>query len=104
MTAKKQAPGLMSRMGESVKHAASSFMLKTRDQEFTDISDFAKNFNEKLISMEKVTDKLARERFGKLFSQIMLAYNLLKTTSVVLLLLSFGPVNFKVNIYWSVLY
>lgn len=64
MTAKKQAPGIMSRVGDSVKHTASSMMLKTRDQEFTDIAEFAKTFNEKISSVEKVTDRLARERFG----------------------------------------
>jgi hypothetical protein len=64
MTAKKQAPSIMSRMGDSVKHTASSMMLKTRDKEFTDIAEFAKTFNEKISSVEKVTDKLARERFG----------------------------------------
>lgn len=67
MTAKKQAPGLITRMSDTVKHAASSFMLKTREKEFTDIADFAKTFNEKISCMEKVTDKLARERFGELF-------------------------------------
>ena len=64
MTAKKQGPGIMSRMGDSVKHTASSMMLKTREKEFTDIAEFAKTFNEKITSIEKVTDKLARERFG----------------------------------------
>ena len=64
MTAKKLAPGLMSRMGDSVKHTASSMMLKTREKEFNDIAEFAKTFNEKISSVEKVTDKLARERFG----------------------------------------
>ena len=64
MTAKKLAPSIMSRMGDSVKHTASSMMLKTREKEFTDIAEFAKTFHEKISSVEKVTDKLARERFG----------------------------------------
>ena len=64
MTAKKLAPSIMSRMGDSVKHTASSMMLKTREKEFNDIAEFAKTFNEKISSVEKVTDKLARERFG----------------------------------------
>lgn len=65
MTAKKLTPGIISRVGESVKNTASSMMLKTRDKEFCDMAEFAKTFNEKLSSVEKVTDKLARERFGK---------------------------------------
>ena len=67
MTAKKQAPGIMSRMGDSMKHTASSMMLKTRDKEFTDIAEFSKTFHEKISSVEKVTDKLARERFGMFY-------------------------------------
>ena len=62
---KKQGPGAMARMGESFKSMASSWMLKSRDQEFQEIADYTKNFRDKISMIEQISDRIARERFGK---------------------------------------
>ena len=55
----------MSRMGESFKSMASSWMLKSREPEFQEIADYTKNFREKIAMLEQISDRVARERFGE---------------------------------------
>lgn len=55
----------MSRMSESMRNVASSWMLKTRDPEFQEMSEYNKAFREKIVTMETITDKIAKDRFGK---------------------------------------
>lgn len=62
---KKQSPGLMSRMSDSMKNMASSWMLKNREPEFQEMAEYTKNFREKILAFEAVSDKIAKERFGK---------------------------------------
>jgi hypothetical protein len=40
-------------------------MLKTRDPEFQEMSEYTKAFREKMLTMENITDKIAKDRFGE---------------------------------------
>lgn len=40
-------------------------MLKTRDPEFQEMSEYNKAFREKIVTMETISDKIAKDRFGK---------------------------------------
>ena len=62
---KKQSPGLMTRMSDSMRSMASSWMLKNREPEFQEMTDYTKNFREKMLALENVADKIAKERFGE---------------------------------------
>ncbi|XP_031564851.1 sorting nexin-30-like [Actinia tenebrosa] len=63
---KKSGPGLISRMSDSMRNAASSWMLKTREPEFQEMSEYNKAFREKMVTMETITDKIAKDRFDLL--------------------------------------
>lgn len=63
---KKQGPGLMSRMSDSMKNMASSWMLKSREPEFQEMADYTKAFREKVLAIEAVSDKIAKDRFDLL--------------------------------------
>ncbi|XP_032219689.2 sorting nexin-7-like [Nematostella vectensis] len=63
---KKQGPGLMSRMSDSMRNMASSWMLKSRDPEFQEMTEYTKTFREKMIAMETISDKIAKDRFDLL--------------------------------------
>ena len=69
---KKQSPGLMSRMSDSMRSVASSWMLKAREPEFQEMVEYTKNFRDKIITMESISDKIAKERFGELLSSCLL--------------------------------
>lgn len=55
----------MSRMSDSMRNMASSWMLKNREPEFQEMSEYTKNFREKMLALETVSDKIAKDRFGK---------------------------------------
>ncbi|KAK2555025.1 Sorting nexin-30 [Acropora cervicornis] len=63
---KKQSPGLMSRMSDSMRNMASSWMLKNREPEFQEMAEFTKTFREKMVALESVSDKIAKDRFDLL--------------------------------------
>ena len=62
---KKQSPGLMSRMSDSMRNMASSWMLKNREPEFQEMAEYIKTFREKMLVLETISDKIAKDRFGK---------------------------------------
>lgn len=62
---KKQSPGLMSRMSDSMRNMASSWMLKNREPEFQGMAEYIKTFREKMLALETISDKIAKDRFGK---------------------------------------
>ncbi|KAJ7356164.1 Sorting nexin-30 [Desmophyllum pertusum] len=63
---KKQSPGLMSRMSDSMRNMASSWMLKSREPEFQEMAEYTKTFREKMLSLEAASDKIAKDRFDLL--------------------------------------
>ncbi|KXJ19222.1 sorting nexin-7 [Exaiptasia diaphana] len=63
---KKSGPGLMSRMGDSMRNMASSWMLKSRDPDFQEMADYTKTFREKMTAMENISDRIAKDRFDLL--------------------------------------
>jgi len=65
---KKSGPGIMSRVGESMRNMASSWMLKSREPEFQEMADYTKAYREKMISLETISDKIAKDRFGKIYT------------------------------------
>ena len=56
----------MSRMSDSMKNMASSWMLKNREPEFQEMADYTKAFREKMLAVEAASDKIAKDRFGKM--------------------------------------
>ena len=56
----------MSRMSDSMKNMASSWMLKSREPEFQEMADYTKAFREKMLAVETASDKIAKDRFGKM--------------------------------------
>ena len=56
----------MSRMSDSMKNMASSWMLKSREPEFQEMADYTKAFREKMLAVEAASDKIAKDRCGKM--------------------------------------
>lgn len=71
---KKQSPGLMSRMSDSMRNMASSWMLKTREPEFQEMAEYTKNFREKMLALETISDKIAKDRFGEKVHKFLLLF------------------------------
>ncbi|XP_016373604.1 sorting nexin-7-like [Sinocyclocheilus rhinocerous] len=60
---KKQGPGFLSRMGETVKAVAAAVRgVRSRPQEFTDMQEYAEAFSQKISSIDKVTQRIVREQ------------------------------------------
>ena len=55
----------MSRMSDSMRNMASSWMLKNREPEFQEAAEYTKNFREKMVALETISDKIAKDRFGE---------------------------------------
>lgn len=62
---KKQGPGFLSRMGETVRAVAATVRgVKNRPEEFNAIQDYVDNFSVKLTSLDKVTQRIIKEKRG----------------------------------------
>ncbi|XP_073686914.1 sorting nexin-7 isoform X2 [Garra rufa] len=60
---KKQGPGFLSRMGETVKAVAAAVRgVRNRPQEFTDMQEYVEAFSQKISSLDKVTQRIVREQ------------------------------------------
>ncbi|KAJ8010439.1 hypothetical protein DPEC_G00075090 [Dallia pectoralis] len=60
---KKQGPGLLSRMGETVRAVANSVRgVKNRPEEFTAMQLYVEAFSNKIISLDKVTQRIVKEQ------------------------------------------
>lgn len=55
----------MSRMSDSMRNMASSWMLKSREPEFQEMAEYTKTFREKMLALESTSDKIAKDRFGE---------------------------------------
>lgn len=55
----------MSRMSDSMRNMASSWMLKSREPEFQEMAEYTKTFREKMLALEAISDKIAKDRFGE---------------------------------------
>jgi len=44
---------------------ASSWMLKSREPEFQEMAEYTKTFREKMLALESISDKIAKDRFGE---------------------------------------
>lgn len=62
---KKQGPGFLSRMGETVRAVANSVRgVKGRPDEFTLMQDYVDDFSNKISSVDKITQRIIREQRG----------------------------------------
>ncbi|XP_008305609.1 sorting nexin-7 [Cynoglossus semilaevis] len=60
---KKQGPGFLSRMGETVRAVANTVRgLKSRPEEFTQMQEYLEVFSSKITSADKVTQRIIREQ------------------------------------------
>lgn len=62
---KKQGPGFLSRLGETVRAMASSVRgLKSRPEEFSLMQEYVEDFSIKISSVDKVTQRIIKEQRG----------------------------------------
>ncbi|XP_038828690.1 sorting nexin-7 isoform X1 [Salvelinus namaycush] len=62
-TYKKQGPGFLSRMGETVRAVANSVRgVKNRPEEFTAIQEYVEDFSNKISCLDKVTQRIVKEQ------------------------------------------
>ncbi|XP_016406458.1 sorting nexin-7 isoform X2 [Sinocyclocheilus rhinocerous] len=60
---KKQGPGFLSRMGDTVKAVAAAVRgVRNRPQEFTEMQEYVEAFSQKISSLDKVTQRIVREQ------------------------------------------
>ncbi|XP_020511298.1 sorting nexin-7 [Labrus bergylta] len=60
---RKQGPGFLSRMGETVKAMANSVRgLRSRPEEFTVMQEYVEDFSNKICSVDKVTQRIIKEQ------------------------------------------
>ncbi|XP_041670206.1 sorting nexin-7 [Cheilinus undulatus] len=60
---RKQGPGFLSRMGETVKAMANSVRgLRSRPEEFTVMQEYVEDFSNKIGSVDKVTQRIIKEQ------------------------------------------
>ncbi|XP_056289934.1 sorting nexin-7 [Pseudoliparis swirei] len=60
---KKQGPGFLSRMGDTVRAAAHAVRgLKSRPEEFCLMQDYVEDFSNKICSVDKVTQRIIKEQ------------------------------------------
>ncbi|XP_070708952.1 sorting nexin-7 isoform X2 [Pempheris klunzingeri] len=60
---KKQGPGFLSRMGETVRAVANSVRgLRSRPEEFTMMQEYVEDFGNKICSVDKVTQRIIKEQ------------------------------------------
>ncbi|XP_052452189.1 sorting nexin-7 isoform X1 [Carassius gibelio] len=60
---KKQGPGFLSRMGETVKAVAAAVRgVRNRPLEFTEMQEYVEAFSQKISSLDKVTQRIVREQ------------------------------------------
>ncbi|KAM4606185.1 sorting nexin-7 [Polymixia lowei] len=60
---KKQGPGFLSRMGETVRAVANSVRgLRSRPDEFTVMQEYTEDFSSKISSLDKVTQRIIKEQ------------------------------------------
>lgn len=48
-----------------MRNMASSWMLKSREPEFQEMAEYTKTFREKMLALEAISDKIAKDRFGE---------------------------------------
>ncbi|XP_077981955.1 sorting nexin-30-like [Glandiceps talaboti] len=58
---KKQGPGVLSRMGDSMRNVAATYMLKSRSPEYTMMGEYIQTFGEKLGTINRVSERLIKE-------------------------------------------
>lgn len=62
---KKQGPGLLSKVGQTVRAAALSMRgLKGRPEEFVQMSDFIETFTQKINLIDKISQRIYKEERG----------------------------------------
>ena len=62
---RKQGPGFLTRMGETVRAVANSVRgLKSRPEEFILMQDYVEDFSNKITSVDKVTQRIIKEQKG----------------------------------------
>lgn len=63
LTHRKQGPGFLSRMGDTMRAVANSVRgLKSRPEEFTVMQEYVEDFSTKMSSVDKVTQRIIKEQ------------------------------------------
>lgn len=62
---KKQGPGLLSKMGQTVRAVALSMRgVRSRPDEFTEMNDFIETFSQKINLIDKISQRIYKEERG----------------------------------------
>lgn len=62
---RKQGPGFLSRMGDTVRAVANSVRgVRSRPEEFTHMQEYVEDFSNKISSVDKVTQRIIKEQRG----------------------------------------
>ena len=73
---RKQGPGFLSRMSETMRAVANSVRgLKSRPEEFSQMQEYVEEFSNKIYSVDKVTQRIIKEQKGTTFTQCSIFYS-----------------------------
>ncbi|TNN22564.1 Sorting nexin-30 [Liparis tanakae] len=61
---KRQGLALLSKVGESVKHAAGGYKLRARPAEFAAMGEYLDVFNQKLGTIDRIAQRILKEQSG----------------------------------------
>ena len=63
--AKKEGSGFMTRMADSFHNMSASYMMKNRSAEFAATNDYINLFAEKMGVMDRISQRILKERYGE---------------------------------------
>lgn len=72
-SAKKEGAGIITRLADSFHNMSASLMIKNRTPEFSDITNYVYAFGEKLTTMERISQRIAKEECGKKKNKVELS-------------------------------
>ena len=61
---KRQGLALLTKVGESVKHAAGGYKLRARPAEFCAMGEYLDTFNQKLGTIDRIAQRIIKEQSG----------------------------------------
>ena len=57
----------MTRMADSFHNISASYMMKNRPADFVSMEDYIKTFEEKLASLDRISQRILKEEFGETY-------------------------------------
>ena len=76
--AKKESSGLLTKMADSFHNMSASYMMKNRSAEFVVMNEYINTFSEKLGVLDRISQRIVKEQYGKDFFWPMASLTCLK--------------------------